>query len=189
MKSDLILVKHSLPEIVPALPASQWRLSEEGRQRCRILAEQLAAHHPAVIVTSIEPKAEETGWIVAGHLAVPCETAAGLHEHERSSVGWLGGDHFEAAVARLFAQPQQQVFGSETADQAHQRFAGAITQVLDRYEEKTIAVVAHGTVIALFVARATGQDAFRLWKRLGLPSYIVLSQPELELVTMVEEVC
>ncbi len=44
----LILVKHSLPEIVPALPANEWRLSEGGRPRCRVLAERLAAYSPFV---------------------------------------------------------------------------------------------------------------------------------------------
>ena len=41
---QLVLVKHALPEIVPAVPSREWRLSEEGRIRCRILAEKLGQY-------------------------------------------------------------------------------------------------------------------------------------------------
>ena len=37
----LILVKHSLPEIDPSVPANEWRLSCEGRRRARKLGERL----------------------------------------------------------------------------------------------------------------------------------------------------
>jgi hypothetical protein len=56
----LILIKHSLPEMVPGLPANRWHLSGAGRLRCQALAEQLAPYHPDVIVASAEPKAAET---------------------------------------------------------------------------------------------------------------------------------
>ena len=56
----LILVRHSSPEIVPAVPADQWPLSEAGRLRCKTLAKKLAAHHPNVVVSSTEIKALET---------------------------------------------------------------------------------------------------------------------------------
>jgi broad specificity phosphatase PhoE len=112
----------------------------------------------------------------------------GLHEHDRSLVGWLARGEFEAAIARLFERPGGLVLGSETADQAHARFVGAVAGVIERYPEETVAVVAHGTVIALFVARAAGLEPFGLWKRLGLPSFVVLSRPTLELLAIVEEV-
>jgi broad specificity phosphatase PhoE len=50
-----------------------------------------------------------------------------------------------------------------------------------------IAVVAHGTVISLLVASKCHIDAFDLWHRLGLPSYVVLETPSWRLVEVVEE--
>jgi hypothetical protein len=32
-----VLVRHSVPEVDPARPAEEWRLSEEGRARCAAL--------------------------------------------------------------------------------------------------------------------------------------------------------
>ena len=40
----LVLVRHSLPEIDPAVSSREWRLSEEGRVRSRILAENLVKY-------------------------------------------------------------------------------------------------------------------------------------------------
>src|SRR5687768_4949579 len=88
----LILVRHSQSQIDPNRPASQWSLSEIGRQRCTPLAEQLAEYAPSAIVASREPKATETGSIAAAILDVPFETAEGLHEHERERVGFTSSD-------------------------------------------------------------------------------------------------
>jgi len=185
----LILVKHSLPEIVSDLPANQWRLSDTGRLRCKRLAERLAAYDPEVIVASLEPKATETGRIVANILGKPFETAEDLHEHDRSSVGLLDTkEQFEARVASLLENPQKLVFGRETADDAHRRFAKAITGVIRKHPSGNLAVVTHGTVMTLLVARIARLAPFPFWKRLGLPSFVVLSLPALGLLTVVENV-
>ena len=180
----LILVKHSLTSIKPDLPASQWHLSEQGRRRCWALADKLALHRPVVIVTSTEPKAVETGHLVADRLGVPCETADGLHEHDRRNVGFLTTEEFEARVAEFFARPAELVFGSETADQAHARFRAAVDTVLARYPDQAVAIVAHGTVMTLFVVRTTGLAPFPFWKQLGLPSFVVMSRPDFRFLSI-----
>src|SRR5690348_9741036 len=114
----LILVRHSLPRVVPDIPARNWSLSDIGRQRCAVLAQQLATFSPAVIATSVEPKASETAQLVAGTHGVPCEAYEGLHEHERSEAGFLETREFEQAIQDLFARPDDLVFGRETARQA-----------------------------------------------------------------------
>ena len=48
----LILVKHSLPEIVDGVRAREWRLGDEGRRRCDALAEALASYAPSGVITS-----------------------------------------------------------------------------------------------------------------------------------------
>jgi broad specificity phosphatase PhoE len=184
----LLLIKHSLPEMVPSLPANRWHLAEAGRLRCRALAEQITPYDPDMIVASVEPKAAETAELVAGALHKPWHVADGLHEHERSGVGWIDREHFEAQVAEFFRRPGALVFGGETADQAHARFAAAIAALTAQYPARSLAVVAHGTVISLFVALSAGVEPFPLWSRLGLPSFVVLSLPELELVSIVEGV-
>ncbi len=172
----LILVKHALPEIVPGVPAAEWRLSVAGRARCAALAAALAPYAPARLVSSVEPKAAETAALAAAALGIPHAPAPDLHEHDRAGVPFLDPADFEAAVAALFATPDRLVFGRETAAAAATRFRRAVAGVLDAHPGESLAVVAHGTVIALYVAAVTGAAALPLWQRLGLPAFVVLAR-------------
>ena len=184
----LILVRHSLPVIATEQQASQWPLSEEGRRRCIPLAELLAAYHPSGIVTSTEPKAIETGRIVGQQLGVPVEAAPDLHEHERPGTDLVTVEQFQDKVARLLENPDEQVFGAETGDEARKRFSAAVDTVLQRFPAGNLAIVSHGTVMSLFVARAAGIDPVPFWKGLGLPAFVVLSHPGLALLEIVTTV-
>lgn len=186
--NHLILVKHSLPEIVPALPAKEWTLSEAGRARCQSLAKTLAPYAVDVVISSLEPKAMETAQILAQQLAKPFHTFEGLHEHDRTGVDFLGREQFEAQIHRFFEHPDELVLGRETADQARTRFSGALQSIELEYPDKNIVVVAHGTVITLSVEKFTGLEPFPFWKKLDLPSFVVLSLPGHKLVTTVESI-
>jgi len=170
----LILVKHSLPEILEDIPARGWHLSEEGRERARELAGKLIGYQPEIIVSSVEPKARETASILAENLGLEFFEVKNLHEHDRSGVPYHSKDEFQDLVRELFARPDELVFGNETANEALVRFRQAIDIVLNSYVRKSIVVVAHGTVISLYVAGLTGCSGFYLWKELGLPSFVVL---------------
>jgi len=144
----------------------------------RVLADRARCYVPSRVAASGEPKAEETGKLLASHLGVPWTVEAGLHEHDRRGVPFLSAQELLDSVATFFRSPDQLVFGRETACEAHTRFASSVDAVLTRYPTDTIALVAHGTVIALYVAAKCGRDPFALWQELGLPSYVSLSLPE-----------
>ena len=183
----LVLVRHSLPEFVTGVPASRWRLSAEGRRRCETLAERLATYDLTAVVASEEPKAAETGRLVARILGLPFETAPGLHEHKRGVVQDLGSrEEFQAQVAHFFEHPGKLVLGYETADEAHARFAAAVTSVLEQHPHGNPAIVSHGTVMTFFVARANRLGPVPFWKSLGLPAFAVLSLPSLGLLEVAE---
>jgi len=55
-------------------------------------------------------------------------------------------------------------------------------------EPDDVIVVSHGTVISLYVAAHAGVDGLALWKRLGLPSFVVLDRANLALVRVEEAV-
>ncbi len=73
------------------------------------------------------------------------------------------------------------MWGNETAEEARDRFEGAVRRVLDEREDEVVAMVAHGPVISLLVTRHNDIDAFGFWQRLGLPSFCVLAVPSFEL--------
>ncbi|HEU0291385.1 MAG TPA: histidine phosphatase family protein [Anaerolineales bacterium] len=178
----LILVKHSLPEIVEAIPAREWTLSEKGRQRARKLAELLIPYQPGAIACSVEPKARETAAILADNLGLAMQLVQGLHEHDRRASPYHSREDFQKLVQEFFEKPNMLVFGSETAAQSLARFREAVGSVLKSFEDKIIVIVAHGTVISLFVSWLTGCDGYTLWQKLGLPSFVLIDMESRELV-------
>lgn len=182
MKKYLILVKHSLPKIEKNRPANEWELSHAGRVLARKLAVRLNGFQPEVVISSVEPKAKQTAEIIAAEHDLELQFIGGLHEHDRTQVGYLHGDKFEAAVHEFFEKPGRLVFGSETADGCHARFQRAVQSILDQNLDRTVVIVAHGTVISLFVSRLTGMSDWSLWNDLALPSFIVVDVQTAKLI-------
>ena len=184
----LVLVRHSTPEVQPHSPASAWRLGAPGRRRSELLASRLQDLSPRVVWSSREPKAVETAEIVAASFGVPVQVADGLEEHHRDNVPFYPTpDEFEAAVERFFDNPDRLVLGSETAEQARDRMSAAIDSVVDACHTDTI-VVTHGTVMTLYVASIADVDPMCFWRRLGLPSYVVLGLPGNHILQTLETV-
>lgn len=184
----LILVKHAMPVIDPERPAPEWVLSAQGRADSIGLAHCLRGYRPQVIISSDEPKAAETAQIAGAELGTPVHIRPGLHEHDRWRVPYLPSAEFRASVYRFFSNPSGLAFGQETADQAHERFSGALQAAVQAHPVANVVVVAHGTVISLFVARMTGTQPYPLWERLGLPSFVAVSWPKVELLEVVERI-
>ncbi len=185
---ELLLIKHSLPEIIPGQPAAEWRLSQAGRERCAALAQIVAAHQPQALYCSCEPKAHETAGLIAGRLGLTAQPAGGLHEHVRRQAPFSSRQAFEAAIRGFFAHPAELVYGEESADQAAARFQAAVSALLDQHPGQSLAIAAHGTVITLFVQQTNRLSPFEFWRKLGLPSLVILERPSLRLVQVVEQI-
>ncbi len=175
-----------MPQVDVETPAHEWRLRHEGVAAAGVLADRLRAadYHPTKIVASLEPKATQTGSVIAERLRLPFATAEGLHEHDRRASGFLSTDVFAARMRDLFANPESVVFGDESASNALARFAKAVDQVVSD-ETGDVVIVSHGTVMSLFVASRARVDASELWAVLGLPSYVSLELPNHRIVEIV----
>lgn len=184
----LILIKHASPFVIPGTPPERWRLSDKGKESCSPLADALKAHAPTIVLSSEEPKAKETAQLVAERMGLPASVAKGLHEHDRSNVPHMRSGEFISHMELFFRRPRELVLGRETAEQATQRFEAAVRSALSAHPEETIAIVAHGTVISLLVANYSGENPFTLWRRMGLPSFAVLSLPDFALEELIERI-
>jgi broad specificity phosphatase PhoE len=186
--SQLILVKHALPVIIPGQPSHTWRLGSEGQRGAQALAAHLTPYLPARLSCSAESKAAETAAIIGAALGLTPATIGGLEEQHRATASFLGPDAFQQTMAAFFAAPDQLVFGEETADAAYARFGAAIDGLVAESPDANHIVVAHGTVIALFVGRRAGVAPLPLWRRLGLPSFVVVDRATMRLVAEVGSV-
>lgn len=180
----LILIKHAMPEIKSQLSAKYWQLSEQGEVSCARLAQTLKPYALKEIISSEEMKAQQTAQITAAHLGLLSRTYPGLHEHDRQGCPYFDSkDAFLNIIQELFSSPNQLVFGNESANDALTRFDSAIKTVYQEAEpQENIAVVCHGTVMSLFVQLYNQVDGFELWKKLELPSMVVLSLPDFQLL-------
>ena len=185
---QLILARHSKPEIERARPASDWRLGEEGRCLSELLAVRLSGFNPGLIWSSREPKAVETAQVVAGLSGVPVKVKEGLGEHHRDTVPFftMAGD-FQGAVEQFFRKPDRPVLGTETAEQSLARFRAAVDEIIGAECTDSLAIT-HGTVMTLYVAHVAGIDPVPVWRRLGTPSYVVLELPDMRVSQIVESV-
>ena len=91
-------------------------------------------------------------------------------------------------MALFFRDPRRNVLGLETAVESLNRISAAIDEVVSSEPQCNLVVVTHGTVLALFAAARGAGDGFHLWRRLGLPSFIVFSLPAFELVEQVDRI-
>ncbi|HEY7343470.1 MAG TPA: histidine phosphatase family protein [Ktedonobacterales bacterium] len=186
----LFLIRHAAPAKNPAVPAREWALSATGRADAEQLAEMLTPFAPAVIIPNVpaaiiasdELKARQTAQPLADRLDLTVEVMAGLHEHERRTVGYLDDETFQATMARFFAEPDALVFGEETANQALARFSRAVEDTLARHPEGDIVIVTHGTVMSLFVAAHSIVKPMKFWWHLHLPAWVIFTIPDFTLL-------
>ena len=178
-----------MPQVDVETPAHEWQLRPEGAAAASVVATRLvtADYRPTKIVASLEPKATQTGSIIAERLRLPFAAVEGLHEHDRRASGFLSTEVFAARMRDLFAHPDATVFGNESASAALARFAKAVDQIVSE-ETGDVVVVSHGTVMSLFVASRARVDASKLWATLGLPSYISLELPSHRIVEIVAKI-
>ena len=171
----LILIRHSQTKQQANVNSHDWQLTDEGRKRCQLLAEELRPYAIDRVITSEEPKAALTGQLVEEVLAVPCETAPNLHETKRETVGYFEREaDFKASVQAAMAEPDKLLFGEETFTAARERFSQQIETLLVLYPGETLAVVTHGTVLSLYLAHLSEQDMIALWNSLDMPAYAVI---------------
>ena len=137
--NHLILIKHARPQIDETQSAPDWHLSDSGRASCTPLAEALRPYKPDLLITSEEPKARETGQLVADALQIPYSSAPNFHEHDRKGVLFIPQETWHTTVKTFFAHPNDLIFGNETANQARLRFTRAVEKTVQTHPHKTIA--------------------------------------------------
>ena len=175
----LILVKHGAPDLRPDIPSDRWVLSAAGQESCRRLAGELRGQGVRRLYASLEPKALETAARVAIELDLDLRPRADLRENDRRGLGFLPADELERLIDRFFDEAEVLVMGHETASAARTRFDAAIQLIAQESGEEVAAVVAHGTVITLFLAARAELSPFALWRRFGLGCWAVLEGADL----------
>lgn len=169
----MIFIRHSQTKLQADISSHTWTLTDVGRERCAKLAEALRPTGLARLITSEEHKAMLTAQLTAEHLGIPYQSAPNLGETKRDNVPFYPDvADFRQAIRQAMAQPDKLLFGEETFTDARVRFAQQVDSLSAQYPDDTLAIVTHGTVLALYLAHLTAQDIYPLWESFGLPMYV-----------------
>ena len=177
--NSIILIKHAAPVLTPDVPSDRWVLSATGQESCRWLANDLRGRGLRRVYSSLEPKALETAARLSMETGTDVRPRADLHENDRTSLGFGASGEFEHTIARFFDEPDTLVMGQETAHAALARFDAAIRSIVTESGDAPVAVVAHGTVITLFLAERSDIRPFTIWRQLGLACWVLVEGPDL----------
>ncbi len=167
-----------MPVLEPSRAPAEWKLGEQGQRQAFSLIEKLKPYLPFSLYASTESKAHETAAIVAAGLTLDCMLVPGLEEIDRRPLPIMSPAEHRQLNQGIFAERDLPVLGTESANQALERFSVAIAQhIADTLTQENCVVVSHGTVISLFVEKHNPVDGFELWCKLNCTSCVVLLMP------------
>lgn len=148
----LYFLTHADVVIDPALPITEWRLSERGQARIRAGLTQPWLGRITSVWSSGERKATETATIVGDAVGLIPIIRENLGENDRSSTGYLPLEEFDRTVDRFFAEPEQSVRGWATAAAEQKRIVRCFQDIRSADPDGVPLMVSHGAVGALLLA-------------------------------------
>ena len=167
--TQVVLVRHAMPEPQPDVPARRWRLGDDGRAAARALAGALP--RAPLTLTSDEPKAQQTAQelfaICGGTLAVDARFAETRRPH-------VWDVNFRELVRQYVSGRRHR--GWEPHDAVVGRFDAAVRAGLGASQGAPLVVVSHGQALTLWL-RGVGAiyDAPGFWAELAFPDAWMVS--------------
>jgi broad specificity phosphatase PhoE len=177
----IVFLRHARPRIVEGVPSADWTLDPEGVSSAGLLVGKLRVFSFREVISSPEPKALETARIVAERLGVAVSIDNGLAEHQRRSVGFVSREAVERRIAALFDNPDQVVFGEETADACFARFSATVERCRAQ-TDRDLLFATHGTILTIYLSRICGFVPMPFWRSLGLPAAVVLDDRKIDVL-------
>ncbi|MCY3813390.1 MAG: histidine phosphatase family protein [Gammaproteobacteria bacterium] len=164
--TTVYLLRHAESTVIPALPESDWPLSEAGVQQAgdlRACLEPLGVDH---VVSSPFVRAVDT-------VRPFCE-AAGIElrvDHdlrERRLSGQLIRD-FEGTLRKTWEDFDLALPGGESSRACQERVAGCISRLAAAAQGQTLLVSSHGNAIALFLNMLDPAFGWSEWRAMRNP--------------------
>jgi 2,3-bisphosphoglycerate-dependent phosphoglycerate mutase len=161
LEAVLLLVRHAMPEIDPAIPAHDWPLSADGQAGANLLAGLLPSD--AVLVASAELKARQT-LEPAGDVRVD----ARFNEVARDEPF---DDDFRARRRSYVSGGFQPHWESRLDVTA--RFDAAVGEWLGFADGRPLVIGTHGITLTVWLSATVGlDDPAGFWSALALPDLL-----------------
>jgi broad specificity phosphatase PhoE len=154
----IFFITHPDVVIDPAMPVSDWPLTERGRARMREMTAHPWASGVRRIFASSERKARDGAEVLADALSLAGYSVVDdLGENDRSATGYLAKQEFEATADAFYARPQESVRGWERAADAQARIVRAVDRIVPQTPaDGDVAIVGHGGTGTLLYCHLAG---------------------------------
>ncbi len=175
MVNTFYFLRHAQTTVDLSRPSKEWVLSEIGIKQCRELASSNIFSKIDLIICSTEKKTSLTAQPFAELTNKPIFTHTGLNEIGSDKPPLRNTQEFEELRLKCFKDLDYTEYGWESSRNALKRFKLSIEEINSRfytaYNDKTILVVSHGTILSLYFADLLGiinrgTEVFKRWKHL-----------------------
>jgi len=124
-----------------------------------------------LITCSPEPKALQTAEPAARRWGIPLQTVDCLREIRRPRLL----KNYDEVIADLLAKPEASIAGLEPVAQVANRATRCIKELTTAHPKQTLAVVSHGLLLTIFLARLEGRwPTVAEWRAIPFPGVAVL---------------
>jgi len=155
--ATVFFITHPDVAIDASMPVQDWPLNARGRARMQAMVSFPWLRDVQSVFSSDERKARDGAEILAEGLGLNgYSVVTDLGENDRSAMGFLEKEEFEATVNAFFAQPHTSVRGWETATDAQARIVRAVEQIMSQAHNADIAIVGHGGTGTLLYCHFAG---------------------------------
>lgn len=164
--TTVYLLRHAESTVVPALPESDWPLSEAGvHQADELLArlEPLGIDH---VVSSPFLRAVETVRPFCQAARIELQIDSDLSER-RLSGHWIRD--FEEILRKTWADFDFALPGGESSRACQERVTGCVSRLATAVQGQTLLVSSHGNAIALFLNSLDPAFGWPEWQAMGNP--------------------
>jgi hypothetical protein len=173
----LILVRHAMPAVDPAVPSSDWPLAWDSRVASRLL--RLHVTHPAYYVASTELKAAQTMQEIAGaQRVVTDDDLAEVHRPHH----WFSDEDYRAAALAYASGTCPD--GWEPHDAVIARFDAAVVRhaAAAAAQGRTLVLGTHGLAPTVWMASRyrLDPDPAGFWSQLRFPDIVEIDLPRAE---------
>ncbi|MGP4070784.1 histidine phosphatase family protein [Halobacillus sp. B29] len=170
MTTNIYMVRHAHSTYTP--DELNRPLSAEGTKEAAKVSARLIDDNIEHVISSPYLRAIQTVEGLASALGQEIHIMDGFKERKLIEGG---ADNFEEAIQKVWAQPSFFWEGGESNVNAQERGVRALNNVLEKYENKNVAIGTHGNIMVLTMNYFDNQYDFEFWKNLAMPDIYKLS--------------
>lgn len=180
----ITFIRHSQTQIDPDVPASDWKLSDEGMERAKKLAHHDAIKDIEIFYSSLQIKALTTADLLATPNGIPTKTDNRLTEITSFTNRYIPDiETYNRSVKDYYEGRIDRINEGETIQEALDRFNGAIQAIVEANPEaKNIGIISHGNILTLFAAQFKDLNRYDTHKKIRQPDMAVFDWNKKEFI-------